>query len=233
MIERTRARRWVRTVVPMAGMFGSLIIAGACDDTNNVTTPVITAAVTVFKDSAFDFTTLRTFAMPDSVVQLTSITAVPGVVQRQFDRVVLDEVRADFLARGYVQIPDPQIVQPDFIVLVSVATNNGFNAFVGFPWFSVWGFSPVWRWFTNPGFDSSWGIVFPWFRTAGSTSFPRGTLIVEIIPTSTVNVGSKTITAVWAGVATGLIGPDFTSVTVTAAIDRMFQLSPYLTAPNP
>jgi len=75
--------------------------------------------------------------------------------------------------------------------------------------------------------------VYPWFPVVGATAYERGTLVITLIPTLTVNPLAQSINATWAGVATGLANGTQTNASITAAIDEMFRQSPYLTATNP
>jgi Domain of unknown function (DUF4136) len=230
MLERPTARRHIRTLVPLAALLG--VLGGvACDDSNNVVIPVVTSGVVVFKDSSFDFTTLHTFSLPDTVVHLFPLSGTQLEISRQFDLTAINQVRRDLRARGYTEITNGSI-RPDFVVLVGATATTNYNAFVGYPWFSYWGFFRGWAWFT-PGFSTTWGIVYPWFSVVGATAFDRGTLIVDLIPTESVNTTARTIRSAWVGLATALLNPGVTSATVAAAVDRMFQLSPYLTATTP
>jgi hypothetical protein len=120
-------------------------------------------------------------------------------------------------------------VRPDFVVLVGATATQNYNAFAGYSWFTVWGFFPGWGWF-KPGFNTTWGIVYPWFGVVGVTAYQRGTLIVDLIPTSEVDVNTRTIRSAWTGVAASLLDGDINSNTINTAIDEMFRLSPYLTA---
>jgi len=221
-------------VVGVAG----LLTAAACGDSGDLNlVPIINPAniVTTFHDSTFNFGALATFAMPDTVVHFAPIVGSPSPISRDFDATILSRVRQDFIGRGYqdrtLQI-NPGAQAPDFIVLVGATESDNFNAFVGYPWFTIWGFSPVWSWF-QPGFNNSWTIVFPWFPVVGATAYPRGTLVVTLIPTVTVNPLASSIGARWAGVATGLAAGTQTNASITAAIDEMFRQSPYLQASNP
>ena len=117
---------------------------------------------------------------------------------------------------------------PPKVLVGSTATTN-YSAFVGYSWYGVWGFYPGWTWYA-PGFDASWTIVYPWYPTSGVVAYDRGTLVVDLIPTLSVNPLAKSIRSAWAGVATTLLNGTTTESTVTAAIDQMFALSPYLTA---
>jgi hypothetical protein len=202
---------------------------GGCSDNDNLVLPISSGLVTTFKDSNFNFTTLHTFAMPDTVAHLVPLTGTPLTVTGQFDAVALNQVRTDLLARGYTDVSNQAGVTPDFVVLVGATATTNYNAWVTYPWFSFWGFSPVFNFFA-PGFSTAWGIIFPWGPVIGTTAYDRGTLIVTIVPTSSINQADETIQAAWAGVATGLLNGSITDLTVTTAIDKMFALSPYLTA---
>lgn len=201
---------------------------GGCSDNNNLILPITSGLVTTFKDSDFNFASLHTFAMPDTVAHLVPLTGTPLTLTGQFDAVALNQVRADLLARGYQDVSNTGAT-PDFVALVGATATTNYNAWVTFPWFNFWGFSPIFNFFT-PGFSSAWGIFFPWGAAIGTTAYDRGTLIVTIVPTAEIDQADQTITAAWAGVATGLLNGSITSVTITTAIDKMFALSPYLTA---
>jgi hypothetical protein len=118
-------------------------------------------------------------------------------------------------------------------VLVGTTATTNYNAYVGYSWYGTWGFYSGWGWY-SPGFNTSWGIVYPWYPYVGVTAYDRGTLIVDLIPTLQVNPTSQTIRSAWSGVASALLGlGNVNDATISAAIDQMFQLSPYLTAPAP
>jgi hypothetical protein len=199
----------------------------ACNDDNDITNP--TVGVTAIRDQSFNFTTLHTFAMPDTVLQFVAFTGTPIPVSREFDQTALNEVQANLLARGYTQVTPSEEVRPDFVVLVNSTATENYNAYVTYPWYNSWSFYSGWAWYA-PGFTSSWSLVYPWYADVGVTAYDRGTLVVTILPTVTVNPLAQTVSASWAGVATALLNETITSTTVASAIDQMFQLSPYLTA---
>lgn len=226
MIGTTNASRHTRvwrTLIGLTVLMGGL---AACSE-DEVTNP--TVGVTAVADQNFNFTTLHTFAMPDTVVQFTALTGTPIAVSRAFDQVALNQVRNNLIARGYTQVATPSETRPDFIVLVGSTATTNYNAFVTYPWFNTWSFYSGWAWYT-PGFTSSWNLVYPWYSTVGVTAYDRGTLVVTIIPTLSVNPLAQTIDASWAGIASALLNGTITSTTVASAVDQMFQLSPYLTA---
>jgi len=236
MVGTTEARRRTRALLPMVGLlaaFGGALALNACDDVDDVNLvgpPITTKVVATFKDSTFNFTTLHTFAMPDTVIHFNPVTGTPLPITRQFDQTALNQVRQDLLARGYTQVTASATVIPSFVVLVGATATTNYNAFVGYSWFGTWGFYSGWA-FYAPGFNTSWGIVYPWYGAVGVTAYDRGTMIVDLIPTGpTVNPLNQTIRSAWAGVATSLLDGTVTNASVAAAIDQMFAMSPYLTA---
>lgn len=198
---------------------------GCGDDDDDITNPV--SVVTAVRDQSFNFSSLHTFAMPDTVVQFAPLTGTPLSVPRTFDQVALDEVRLNLLARGYQETTNPAVNQPDFVVLVSTTATTNYDAYATYPWYGYWGFYSGWGWYA-PGFTNSWNLVYPWYPTVGVTSYDRGTLLVTIVPTLTVNPLSQTIKSSWAGVASTLLNGTVTANSVSNAVDEMFALSPYL-----
>ena len=161
-----------------------------------------------FADSSFDFTTLHTFALADTVAHLTNIGVNPVATTTAFDQTILSQVRADLLARGYTEIAEPSTTRPDFVVLTGVSASDNYNAFITSNWFTYWGMSPVWTWLPG-GVDPSWTIIYPWFNPGSVVTFQRATLIVTIVPTTAVSESAdrrEGDPAVWAGVATSLLG---------------------------
>ncbi len=223
-----------RRVVSMAIAIAALAGIGACTNDTGVTNLIVpngNGIVTTFDDTTFDFTTLHSFAMPDTIVHLFPLTGTPQDVSRMFDQTILNQVRQDLLNRGYTQVANPVAARPDFVVLVGVTATSNYNAWVGYSWFTFWGFYSGWSFFT-PRFTTAWGIAYPWFPLIGTTSYARGTLIVDLIPTSSIDPTPKTVTSAWAGVATGMLSGGVTSARAATAIDQMFALSPFLTAPS-
>ncbi len=230
MTVTSEARRRVRACLPLVAMLGGVFALASCSDSdNNFVTPVPTGIVTTFKDTNFNFTTLHTFFMPDTVAHLVPVNGTPIPPTGQFDADILGRVRADFLARGYTEILDPRDTTPDFVVLVGASATQNLNAFISFPWFNFWGFADAFGTF-NPFLGPNSGIIFPWFPAVGVTSFQQGTLIVTLVPTSEIDTTNQTIKAAWAGVAAALLNGTITTTNINAAIDEMFAQSPYLTA---
>jgi hypothetical protein len=229
MIGKTEARRRGSTLLAAIAVVGVMGAMAACSDDDDILIPA--SSVVTFADSSFDFTTLHTFAMADTVAHLENVGVNPVPVTNAFDQTILNQVRADLLARGYVEIAEPSATRPDFVVLTGVSASDNYNAFITANWFSFWGTAPVWLWVPG-GVDPAWTIIYPWFNPGSVVTFQRTTLIVTIVPTTPVVnplLAQKQIRAAWAGVATSLLGQEnITQTNVQNAINIMFQQSPYL-----
>ena len=232
MTWTTKTRSRARALLPSIALLAGTVGLAACDNKDDILAVIVpnpTPVVTTFKDPAFNFATLHTFAMPDTVIHFDPVTGTPLSVTRQFDAATLNQVRQNLLARGYTEVGDPGTTQPSFVVLVGASATQNYNAFIGYPWFATWGFYNGWGWYA-PGFDNSWAIVYPWYPNSDVVTYDRGTLVVTIVPTLSVNPLAKSIGAAWAGVATSLLTDGVTQNGINAAINQMFLQSPYLTA---
>src|SRR4051812_31345409 len=217
------------TLLPTVGLLSGMALVGCDSGEDEITNVVPTPVVNTIKDPNFNFTTLRTFAMPDTVAHIVPLTGAPLVVSRDFDRTVLDQVRANLIARGYVQVANPQTVTPDFVVLVAATAATNYDIYKTYTWYPYYGYYSGWGWYA-PGFTTDWVLAYPWYTSIGVTSFDRGTYLVTQVPTLSVNPLAKQLSASWAGTATALINSGITTSMVQAAIDQMFTQSPYLTA---
>ena len=231
MTPRFTVLRRMCTLLPAVGLLAGTTV-GCGDDDNDVVAVIPTPVVRTVRDPSFSFTNLRTFAMPDTVAHFTAVTGTPLAVSREFDRTVLDQVKANLIARGYVQVTAPATVAPDFVVLVGATAATNYNAYATYSWYPYYGYYSGWGWYA-PGFTSDWTLIYPFYPTVGVTSFDRGTFLVTIVPTTTVNPLGRSINGEWAGTATSLLDGNVTSTMVQAAVDEMFIQSPYLTAAPP
>ena len=230
MTPKFTVLRRMCTLLPAIGLLASTAVA--CDDDDDIINVVPTPVVRTVRDPNFNFAPLRTFAMPDTVAHFAPLTGTPLVVSREFDRTVLDQVKANLIARGYVQVTAPATAAPDFVVLVGATAATNYNAYATYSWYPYYGYYSGWGWYA-PGFTSDWTLIYPFYPTIGVTSFDRGTFLVTIVPTTTVNPLGRSINGEWAGTATSLLDGNVTTTMVQAAIDEMFIQSPYLTAAPP
>ena len=79
--------------------------------------------------------------------------------------------------------------------------------------------------------QDDWMILFPWNVIYAGMVVDRGTLVVTLFPTGTVNRMNKSVKSAWAGLATAeLDDVPLTADGVRSSIDEMFRQSPFLAA---
>ena len=128
--------------------------------------------------------------MPDTVAHFAPLTGTPLAVSREFDRTVLDQVRANLLARGYVQVTNPHTTsRTSWCSSVrrprrrttrtrrirgtrTTATTVGGDG-------------------TRRASRPTGPLVYPFYASVGVMTFDRGTFLVTIVPTLTVNPLAK------------------------------------------
>lgn len=226
-MKRQRKFTSVATMLAAATLVGM----AACDTVDLVGNVFDEVVVVTHRDPNFDFGAAQTFALPDSVVHLTSPTGVPLAVSREFDAVIIQSLRENMVARGYTEVTNVATDTADLILLPAVSASEQFEAWVSFNWFGNWGFFPG---FDFGNFNNDWGLFFPWASTVGVETFERGTLLVQMISTAGTDTTGRTLDVVWAGAAIGILNPNRTfalgSARIDAAIDEMFFQSPYIQA---
>jgi hypothetical protein len=200
----------------------AVAFATACDDDDDdiVEPPPIEDVVVTFRDQAFNFGAVGTFELPDSIVHLVPANGVALALSRAHDDEILDRVRQNMRARGYVENTTPGTLS-DVIVLVGASASQQYNAWVSYAWWDVWGFYDG---FFFDDFDETWGLSYVWTVQ----TYERGTIIVDMISTRNVNPLAKRIASVWAGAGAGILDDDPDLSRVYGAIDEMFAQSPYL-----
>jgi hypothetical protein len=207
--------------------FAAALSSGSC--TEGTVPPEALDLVVAVRDTAADFASLRTFAMPDTVIHLadvvTTIDDVP--ISRAYDDLILASVARNFEARGYVRESNPRANRPDFIVLVAAVASDHFVAYTTYPWYSWWGFYPGFAYY--PGFDPAYGIFYPWAGSVGGYAWTQGTVIADAIDARVVDTDEKQIRSLWVGALNGVLsGSGDATARLESGIDDMFTLSPYL-----
>ena len=221
-----------------AGVGALLALCGAamqlgCTSMDGPTNPSNPGGQTIliesFHDTSFDFTSLRTFAMPDTVVHRGAARDVASDVTRSYDRGIIDHARADLVALGFTEVQQPSRVRPDFVVLIETPSDSGYPAWSNHPWYDVWGFYSGWGWYT-PTFNVEWSLIYPWYPSLEVPGYARGSLLFTLVATAPLDSTSKQLRSSWAGAAGSLLSSGLSGSDIEQAIDIMFILSPYLHA---
>ena len=179
-------------------------------------------SVTTQHDPSASFSTLRTYALPDTIREVASAHGEPLAIDHSYDAQILARVASNLDAIGLQRV-DPTTETPDVDVLVS-ATASRYVEYVSYPFYDLW---PGWGGFS--GFDGSWGVYYP-YAVAYGTVIDAGSLRIEMLDLRTANPSSKQLTAIWNASFDGLLGSDKASLVqrIEKGIDQAFAQSSYL-----
>jgi hypothetical protein len=186
--------------------------------------------VATFYDQNADFTSLTSYSMPDSVVQVQISGSENRDISHDHDGDILAEVADQLAARGYQRENNPDQNKPDFVVLVSAAATTEYDPYASDPWYSYWS----WWWEgadSLPDVDVSWGLDFSWYSGSVVYSYDVGALLVTLLDVRNVDTANgEDLNVLWMGTINGIITGNDLSVTrrVIEGIQQMFRQSPYL-----
>ncbi|HUM10789.1 MAG TPA: DUF4136 domain-containing protein [Myxococcaceae bacterium] len=179
-------------------------------------------SVTTQHDGSASFSTLRTYALPDTIQEVSSARGEPLTIDHSYDARILARVAANLDALGLQRV-DPATATPDADVLVTF-TATRYVEYVSYPFYDVWpgGFS---------GYDDTWGVYYPWvYGTAYATVLDAGSLRIEMLDRRTANPSTKQLTAIWTASVDGVLAGSTESIVqrIEKGIDQAFAQSPYL-----
>jgi uncharacterized protein DUF4136 len=167
-----------------------------------------TDIVATFRTPDFDFATVSTYAMPDTVAHSDGSTVIHQ--EGPYDPQILTRVAAGLAAMGFTRVPDPNTAD----VLV---TN----------------FSTVTEWVAGGCYDYwYWGWWYPYYGYCYPTyyTYETGT-VVTLMFRRTPGGGTTPESPIWTSAINGLTtGQSSASITqrINTNIDQAFAQSPYL-----
>lgn len=179
-------------------------------------------SVTTQHDATASFTTIRTYALPDTIQEVASSGGQPLPMDHSYDTRILARVEANLNAIGLRRV-DPAAETADVDVLVTF-TATRYTEFTSYPFYDVW---PDWDGFS--GYDASWGIHYP-YASASATILDAGSLRIEMLDQRTADPSTKQLTAIWTASVDGVLAGDKESIVqrIEKGIDQAFAQSPYL-----
>jgi hypothetical protein len=182
--------------------------------------------VVTIRDDAVDFGSFSTYAMPDTVLHLSS-EAGDNIIDlsREYDELILDLVTDNMASAGYIREMDPQANGADLVLLVGAVGTERTDYWYGGGWWGYWGWYPGWGYPGYPGYGPGWGWGYPPYL--GSTTFEQGGIVLTLLDPTGEN-GNQEIPVIWGGVTRGLLSQAGSGTRITQAINQMFSQSPYL-----
>ena len=217
-------KRVARRMWPALALLTPLAMAAfaSCTPNSGVTVAESDVVVTLFDDK-FDFTSVTTYRLPDTVMHLTNNGEDDPNISRDFDDEIIALVDQNMMDRGFQKVPDTD--ESDVVVTIAATSTQFWTAWSG--WWGYWGWYPGWGgccWY--PGYPSG-GV---------SYSFTTGTLFVDWVDDDAVeDPNSGAVPIPWTGAANGVLDDTKENLAerYSASINQMFDQSPYLQAASP
>lgn len=173
--------------------------------------------VATFYDTTFNFGSVKTFVLPDTIMHLTGDPEEPDDpnLSRKYDDDIIGLIAANFEARGYVRVDTSGTTDPDFWVLLGATSIENYYIYGGggggycwYYWCGGWYYPPYW---------------------GASYAYSTGTLVTTMLP-DTSDVLGNLPTAHWSGAINGVLDDTESSKVqrLSNSINQMFEQSPYL-----
>lgn len=179
------------------------------------------------RNPSFDFDQASTFVLPDSIVFIKDKSDRNTYLTENQEKQILDHIRGEFLAMGWVDstyaVAD---TVPDVIITVTgIATKNSGAYWDYWGWYGGWGYYPGWGY---PGYG--WGY-YPGYGYPVYYEYTTGSLIIDMLDYKNLDSYRDTdeVPFVWGGALNGLVNrTPVNTNNILQAVDKIFELSPYL-----
>jgi Domain of unknown function (DUF4136) len=169
--------------------------------------------VLTLNDSSVDFSTYKTFIIPDSVVQLGGTGS-----STTYNSLMLSSFINQLESRGYTRIYPSDTLRADLIALVSVTASENYVYY-----YDYWAY---WGWY-------GWGGYYPYsgysyYPYYSSYSFTTGTMFMNLIDVARTDTVNQKIASVWLGAINGVLENTNTSDKIINGVNQAFTQSPYI-----
>jgi hypothetical protein len=202
---------WVRVGLLSTLLIGSIFLLQACfpfgpEDIEDFD------IVGTFYDENVNFSTFKSYAMPDTIVHIDNSGAVLARTG-DYDALILSQVAANMSAVGYTRVDTP--AQADMLLTLAIAT-GGYNLQNTYDYGDYYG----------PGYNSygSGG----YYNTGSQYEFETGTVLMSL--TDHKDSSDSTKPALWLGIINGITEQSFTNTSrrLIELINQAYVQSPYL-----
>jgi hypothetical protein len=181
-------------------------------------------------DKNFDFSSERTFSLPDTIIHMIDQDQGDSL-GRDHDSLIISRVRGHMISLGYQEEPLDTLNPADVVLLISASsTSNSGLFFDPAWWWGYWGWWPGWGFYPGaPVWGPGWGMGFP----AGFpiyVNYTTGTLFIAMIDPENTDAEEETIAVTWLAAINALLSGSHQDMAqrITDNIDQAFQQSPYL-----
>ncbi|HEY4286632.1 MAG TPA: DUF4136 domain-containing protein [Puia sp.] len=173
--------------------------------------------------SDFQFSQRKTYALPDSVIEITGAVVQnqggrPTMLSSVYASVILSQLQQGMTKNGWTLVD--KNAQPDVILLPSAMTTT--NIYYYYDW-------DYWDWW-YPDYYPGWGWYYPGYYPPYVTSYRTGSVFVQMIDQKAVSPQAGNIPVVWNCILNGLAEGGSTDIIsrIQTNINKAFDQSPYL-----
>jgi hypothetical protein len=175
--------------------------------------------------SDFNFTALKTYSIPDSVVKITGSVVSdpdgdgkPSFLPASSAKVILDQVKMNMSNYGWTLVDKRN--DPDVTILVSSMTTT--NIYYYYDWW-------YYGWY-YPGYNPGWGWYYPGYYPPYVTGYRSGSILMQMVDNTSKPWTSDNAPVEWVCIINGLAEGGTTNIAARTQIniDQAFAQSPYL-----
>jgi hypothetical protein len=174
--------------------------------------------------STYDFSQKKTYALPDSVIDITGENVdnpqpgfEPEFLSPVYSDAILTAIKQNMNIYGWNQVDKND--HPDVILLVSAMTTT--TVFYYYDWW-------YWDWW-YPGWYPGWGWYYPGYYPSYVTGYRSGSVLIQMTdPSATPQDANVPVS--WTSIFNGLVQGSTADVVarIQKSIDQAYAQSPYL-----
>jgi len=217
-MQQTHRRKIMRRVLYGASalLIVTLMILAGCYP-GQIESVAEADLVTTLYDNKADFSALKTYALPDSIIHICDVPSeeqkCPSELTRKYDAQILDLINKNLRDQGYTKVNPSQ--NPNVLVVVAANATD------------LYGYYYSWYWgYYYPGYPG-WGWYYPGY--AVPYEFTTGTLLIGMFDPAKADATNKRLGAVWLAGINGLLGEGGNPQTrLNTTINQAFTQSSYL-----
>lgn len=230
--------RGFRSTTLVAAAFSLVACHPAGIDDSSETDTVVTR-----KAKDYDYSQNRTYDLPDTIADLCNVdpdklpqpkgdagsTSRPDLdcneITHRYDDAILNELRRNLEALGYVHVDRDAGETPDVALLVGALSSNNWVAYSYYPWDWYYPYYPPYY---------GWGIYYPYYPATTVVNYPTGSLMLDLVSLKNADAAQQRVPTIWSGAISGLLaqGDVDTATRINTTIDQAFAQSPYLKVGN-
>ena len=207
-----------------AGLLAALLLLISCNPDSGFNTVSDYDVVATYYDPDADFAGLTTYTMIDTIIHFRDPNDTSSIdLPRDLDGLVLDLVRTNLEALGYVEKTFPWLEEPDVYIVVWVTMADWLSSSTD-EWWDVWGWYPHWPVSWGP----AWGT---WYPFPIEYYYQAGTVFIDMLDEAEFAEGEEPyIKIIWTGTINGIMVDTSAGAEerLTNNINQAFDQSPYL-----